>query len=601
MKTSSASGPRLQCPALFSERLDRLARAVWPYLLLLGTLWVVRYWHSAEFGLYEDDLTHLPRAATMSWEQVIRFALDPERIIRLHGQGHPLHYTFIYTLTKLGWYLGDLRGLYLVGYSVEAINVCLFYSLLRRLHSRALGLLGGLAYVLYAADTTQAFLTYSLGLQPSLTCLLLAAHAYLSGRLWLTYPLASLTLLTYETVFPVALAFPLLVELPRRKWVRASLRHAALCVLILLAVVGWRLAVGENRVGELTVFQAVATPVLHMIQGPVVSLGTYLYRPIQALQAMNLEIAIVSSLYLALFVVLAAWLRRAGPMWDVGALRQAWAGTGGRQPLVKRMQRVWQTLPKGAQVLLRLAAAGLVMLVLAYPLTFTVRAYAISGRESRVHAAGIVGAAVVIGSLMLASLTIPRRGPVLAAAMAIWVGLLAGFGFVVQRDYVLGWQYQRQFWAELLPLIADAENGTAVLVDPSGLPDTVHIGANTWNLPRVLEQLYEFPQSWSTPPRVFRLVPGWEHRLVSETGLFQLNGATVTAPVSVLDRYPSRNVILIRTDGGLLARQTTPLRIPGGEFSLKPRGQPVLATLPRGPLYSLLLSEISAAPEGMMP
>lgn len=589
---------------LVAERLWPLAQNAWPFLLLPAALWVVRFWHSAEFGLYEDDLTDIPRAAAMSWGDAVAFAVDPDRILHLYGQGHPLFYTFIYFLVSLGWRIRPLVGAYWLGFAVEALNVGLFCGLLKRVHSQSLAVVGGLMYVLYSADTTQAFLTHALGLHPSLTCLLLAAHAYLSGRKWLTYPLAGLTLLTYETVFPVTLAFPLLVELPARKWRRALLSHVAICAVILIAVVVWRVAVGEDRVGELTLLQALTTPLLHMVQGPVVSLGTYLYRPLQALQAMDLEIGVVALLYTILFSCLGLWLGRAVAAWDAEALRRSSGSQGEPLPLWTRARRAWTALPGEIRPLLRLASAGLVMLVLAYPLTFTVRGYAISGRETRVHSAGVMGAALLVGSAILELLYLLRQTRwrrLLAGGLAAWIGLLAGFGLVVQNDYVMAWKYQRQFWRQLIPLVEDAGNGTAILVDPAGLVDTRQIGANTWNLPRVLEQLYCFPNTWEQPPRVFRLLPGWEHRIASESGLFQLNGATVTAPESVLDRYPSTSVILIDTATGILSRRTGSLRIPGGDFPLKLEGEPVLPFLPKGLLYSLMVLDPQTDTEGAQP
>ena len=66
---------------------------------------------------------------------------------------------------------------------------------------------------------------------------------------------------------------------------------------------------------------------------------------------------------------------------------------------------------------------------------------------------------------------------------------MTGYGFIIQRDYVNAWQYQRAFWTELLPLIQDAGDYNVILVDPQALKDTRQIGANYWNLPRVLYQL----------------------------------------------------------------------------------------------------------------
>ena len=160
-----------------NERARLLIERAWPYVLLIGLFWVVRYWHSADFGLYEDDLTHLPTAVTMSGAELLQFVFDPVRNLRLYGNGHPLHFTLIFTLANLGWRLGDLNGPYWIGFVIGAINVALVCALFTRVHSKALGVLGGLAYVLYSADTTQAFLTHSLGLQPSITLFLIATHA----------------------------------------------------------------------------------------------------------------------------------------------------------------------------------------------------------------------------------------------------------------------------------------------------------------------------------------------------------------------------------------------------------------------------------------
>ena len=36
-------------------------------------------------------------------------------------------------------------------------------------------------------------------------------------------------------------------------------------------------------------------------------------------------------------------------------------------------------------------------------------------------------------------------------AVAAVFALVLGFGFVVQRDYQRAWEYQREFWAALIP------------------------------------------------------------------------------------------------------------------------------------------------------
>ncbi len=204
------------------------------------------------------------------------------------------------------------------------------------------------------------------------------------------------------------------------------------------------------------------------------------------------------------------------------------------------------------------------MMVLAYPLTFTVRAYAISGRDTRVHAAGVIGAAFLLGAVMLLILWIAdsyQRKRVAVLLLAVWLGLMAGFGFVIQRDYRLAWTYQQEFWSDLVQLVPDVEDGTVILVDPGGLTDTRHIGANYWNLPRVLEQLYVFPGDWDRPPRVYRLTENWKDGIITSDGVLALDASTVFAPPSTLGMADPANAILITTDDGKPNRVQAPIGI----------------------------------------
>jgi len=301
----------------------RLVRLSWGIpLLLVCTLWVARYWRSADFGWYEDDWTIAPRAAQMSGGEVLGFVGD--YIVHLYGHARPLSDSLIYIFSHLGWKVGGMWGAYWVGFAIEALNALLFYVLLRRLavdwglQADRFALIGGLAYVLFAADTTQAFLTHSLGLHPSITLLLLALFFYRKG--WLGYPLAGIILFSYETPFLVFLAAPLLENRPWKDVLRRGLLHALIIGLMLLGVFGLRVAVGEGRVADLSTFQMVQIPLLHMFQGPVVSLGTFALRPIQALVSGQWEVYIA----FALALLVLGWIfSRIG---EVGSSQVANAG-----------------------------------------------------------------------------------------------------------------------------------------------------------------------------------------------------------------------------------------------------------------------------------
>lgn len=568
---------------------------LWPVVFLVVTLWLVRYLRSAEFGLYEDDLTHIPTAVQMSGSELVSFTIGLFR--NLSGQGTPLKLALWYTLAHLGWSLAGLRGLYMLGFVVIAVNLSLFYLLMREVSDQAFAICATLAYVLYSADTTQAFLSHSFILQTSITMLLLALLFFRRGWRSLSYGLMVLALLTYETTFTVFLAAPLLLVPWDKVWRKGALRHALLCGLIFAAVVLVRFAVGENRVGGLALRDAVLLPITHMIAGPLVALGTYAYRPVQALQSMRVDV-LLASVFGGLCFTWLLWRVRPGFQATVEDLKAVpsrrtagWDVPAGERTVRTRF---------GADLVsrLRLAMVGLVMLVLAYPLTFTVRPYAISGRDTRVHAAGVVGASMVVGSAIVIVIALAegyRRKTWAVPALGIAMGILAGYGFVIQNDYAAAWSLQRGFWSQLIPLIPDVGEGTVVLVDPSGLQDTRQIGANYWNLPRVLTQLFLFPSTWEAKPRVYRLAEGWQERISTDGGKLRLDEATTLAPPGTYAVVDPSRVIFVRYRDGLLGRVSGEFP-PGVGTPLPPPPREGEPPFPHGFLYDLMVLPAEGEP-----
>jgi hypothetical protein len=165
---------------------------------------------------------------------------------------------------------------------------------------------------------------------------------------------------------------------------------------------------------------------------------------------------------------------------------------------------------------------------------------------------------------------------------------MAGYGFVIQSDYVRAWQLQKHFWAELLPLISDAGDGTIILVDRAALTDTRQIGANYWNLPRVLMQFYDFPEDMQSVPVVHRLETGWENSLLDPKGRFRVDASTTYSVPDYYGEFEPDNVILIQSEDGQLLRRKT-ITFSGREYLLKQPTDPVLPGLPHGFLYNLLL------------
>ena len=132
----------------FFKNLDSLKILV----LLAITTWIAHFWHSASFGLYEDDLGRFAHSMGMTWSEFWG---------ALQNQGRPLHEGLINLFLLLGFKLGGLPGIYLIGYIILTVNAFLFYGLLKRLSNQQVFVVtGALAFCLFPADTTQALPTH---------------------------------------------------------------------------------------------------------------------------------------------------------------------------------------------------------------------------------------------------------------------------------------------------------------------------------------------------------------------------------------------------------------------------------------------------------
>lgn len=557
--------------------------------LILAVVWIARFQRSSEFGLYEDDWTRIPKAVDMSLKELIDFVAND--ITNFRGSGRPLHHSSIYVLSFLGWNLGGMQGMYFLGFVIISLNAILFYLLLLRVHSHQFAIVGVLAFVLYSADTTQAFLTHSFGLHTATTLFLLASHSYISEKFTLSYGLILLSLLTYETPYLLFMAVPLFCHPWDKGSLRVLARHLVIMAMIFIGVFLLRLAVGELEGQDLSAEALLSSSIRHMVQGPIWSLGAYRYRSIDTYWSLDAGVAVIILLSIpVLFLIINRWAINREV--DVEpASKQDLRGAASEKAGPKRtcLMKV-----EGLNSLLKLMAIGPIMLVLAYPLTFTTEPYLIYGRVTRSHFAAAAGSSILIAAVwMIVTATIRNEwfrafGTfVLALAFAI----MLGFGQVVQRDYARAWIYQREFWGELLAIVPDAGEDKVIIVHSSGLRESVHIAANTWNMPRVLERILEFPEHWDESPSVYRMQDGWLVHLQDGGGNLLLDSPAALTPRDHVREVSSSEMILIITDGGMVARQYSPIVIDGDNFPLSSPSAPILPTLPKKTLYDVLIPD----------
>jgi len=107
----------------------------------------------------------------------------------------------------------------------------------------------------------------------------------------------------------------------------------------------------------------------------------------------------------------------------------------------------------------------------------------------------------------------------------------------------------------------------------------------------VLNQIYEFPDAWDDPPRVYRLVPGWEAIILQSDGLMRIDGSTTIAPPSTYKSVAPSEVIFIETASGELKRRSGPLMIRGEWVEIKREKPAENLVHDRGFLYRYLIRE----------
>lgn len=539
----------------------RSRKAVLPFFYLALLLGIARFALSWRFGFYEDDYTLVVRGMASSWGDTWSFIRN--LFLTFGGQGRPLQHSLLFLISRIVGQFGGLHLGYLVAFSMVLLNCSLFYLLVRKLVGHEFALLAATFYTLYPADTTQAFLYHAFGLQQSLTFFLLAGMAFSSGKRILPFLLILGSLLSYENTYYVFLAFPLLCLRWDKKLPRRMARHAVILVLIFLIVAVLRLATGESRAAGLSWPAIIATPLLHMLQGPIVVMGTNFLRPIQALQSLDPAVYALSGSAFAVFFWLAVRaLRRAS---DLQAISDE-AKTVRREMSIN-IGKLQLNVPAGRAAYVRILIVGLIMLILAYPLTFTVRAYAISGRDTRVHLSAILGSSLFWASAwwILLSIFRTRTGRRIAAGLlSLNLALLLGFGLVVQQDYARAWALQQELWSSILDNASDLIKGTTVFLDPAGLEDTRYIDANTWALPRVLPYIFDFPDTWTEIPAVYRLLPDWRSRLL-------FNDQEVKAVDYTWNYITSQwtNTIILNTQDKHIGDRLSSIQIEGENYLLK--------------------------------
>lgn len=551
-------------------------RIAWLLPLLV---WVTHFWHARQFGVYEDDWNRIPYLAGVDLHGFLH-VLHDSAFRGDFAQGRPLHPLLIDAVAFLGLKTGTLFTLYLFGWAIESANALLFWRLILRVFQDGrLAVLAAISLCLFPADTTQPFLTHALGAQPALTLLLAGLHLYLSGHRAVSYVPAALLLFTYETPYLLFAAAPLLARDTRRK----RQQHWVVMTLLLLGAVLFRRITGEDRVSHLAARQLVLG-VSNVVTGPLTCLAMYAVRPVEACLTLR--------------------------GWDWLLVSLAIPGFAG---LIAQMQDRNDAAPDSAGHAPGDAARlGLLLLVLAYPLTLTTAGVSIAGRGTRVHLAAAPGASLLVGWMATRILVTTKRKTASQLALASVLGSLLGFGLTVQHDYARGWQEQRAFWTDLVALAPPLHDGDVILVDPTGLRDTrqlLFLRRDLTGVPETrqihsldtllttLPALYRMPRDWRLPPQVFRMPPGWQQQIITpdeRLRLLTIEAPFAFDPASRPPVEPAHATLLLTSDGRLTRQMILEDPRTGRTLTLAAAPGPI-QNLPRSPFYRYVIDESGAA------
>ena len=504
--------------------------------LSAALVWIAQFHHFRDFGLYEDDYWFVSEAMGKDPSYL---ASRLQTAFTTLPQGRPFGFFLPDLLSFIGDKLGGLPAIYLLGFAVVTLNTFLCYRLLRARVPVAAAAIGAAVLCLFPADTTKILLTHDFQLQPSLTFALLSALAYAADRRWLAYMVGAGALLSYESGFLALFALPLFLRRWDRRMLGELVRHVLILTGVVVGAVILRYAVGEGRATSSVGSVGDILPPLvgSLLFGPARSLAGMFYGPLRTLPTWDVE-ALIAGLLVALCFAF----------------------------LLVTVQRERRDRARGDAV--QVVVAGAVMLMLGYGLAFThFPPNALVGRGTSVHLGATLGMSVLAAGTAWLMLSI--RPGIATAVLAAYLALASGYYVTIGRDFIHSWQVQRAFWQDVEACCSDLRDGTVLVYELNSTEEPTFIFANSWADALVLDEAFDFPKTWSSPPRLFSLTE-WVDRV-------QPDGEHLRwlVPAASWDEHweelPQGNVILLRrgADGGLL-RVTGSVEVAGRALQLKP-------------------------------
>jgi hypothetical protein len=541
-------------------------------LVALAFLAYFRRWKG--FGLYGDDFDYFGGAINRSWPAEFG---NTWYCLTHWPQGRPLGIGLNLGLIPHAVFaVGGLAGLHLVAFLLFSLNAVLLQRVVARAHPPAVAFAAGAFLAVAPADTVKLSLTFAYNFQIAIAVGLLAIFAALSRRPILFAVALAATLTMVEPMAMIALVVPPAMS-RSAGWVRRTTRHTALWSAVLLLVMVARRLIGDpwgtERVGEIT-----GAPLLtahRALESATTGIWTHRSLVIERLRLALHSVRLGDFQVLA--VIAACTLLALAFLAGLAAERRA--EVPAFQP------RRGGKLSAGI-----LIATGLLSMFVTYASYFRLPWYPASARSgfvSGVHVIAAVGAALTFSGLVALAWAFARRLRwVVAIGAALCLGLLGGFGEMVQREYVTTWRFQKEFWQAYRRLCGDAGDGTFVLILDRGLPQNRFIDLFSWGTEILPDELFVYRAApVATAPVVLLAEADPATRIAFTGAQFHWKPSYYFMLPKGPEQQPRNlNVILLeRSDRGW-SRIEGDVKVDGGTLSLRPAIGDILDRVPTNPL-----------------
>ncbi|MBI9051791.1 MAG: hypothetical protein JEZ00_20400 [Anaerolineaceae bacterium] len=479
-------------------------------ILLLAVNFIAHSMQFQNMGLYEDDYEFLAKA--VNWDQVAYSEYLSDTWLKIWPQGRPLGFSIPQTIAYI--FKGDntLSALYLFGALILTINAFLCFTIFKAfLKDFKAALFGAILFSLFPADTTKPYLLHIFHIQTSLMFCLVALYIYIKHQKFrfISYFLGICCLITYETPFSLFLLFPLFsVESKGKKlWIKHCLIIATSLALIVLI----RILMGDDRVTLLGHWSTIIAQIMaSMVFGPVVSMGLFLYAPARTVLHMNNELWIVMLTIFPVVLGLLIWVIYQYPDKIVKADSNKVREFTLLAVTIRIQDWTWQWM--------KMTLFAVLWLMTAYILSFSHYPPVVRyGRGTSVHISATIPASLLCVLLlwgiwrMLAHKKLFRN--ISLVLLAGYISVVIGNRYSIQQDFVKSWNFQKQYWNDVIELIPDVDDGTIVFVVNHHLPEEHYILSNTWTDFIILGELIDFPENWSREPIVISTDGNWEKNM----------------------------------------------------------------------------------------